>query len=433
MRYDGSATAICRECAGVPAHHVCGRCGDEHAPYQRGLCPRCVTKDRLSELLGDDNARRARGLDGLFELLLSVRSMKDRPRWLARSPVVPLLAELGRGELDISHEALDRHPSRQAARRLEDLLVAAGALPSRDPALARMEEWIDQHLAGSDHEPVVRPFAHWIVLRRYRRKSKAAPLNFGELGRAKAELVSGTAFLDWLTDRGRPPDECAQADIDAWLAGPRADRHIARQFARWAMSQKVMPRLDFPAGHRSGPTPPITQHDPGTLARRLLEDPSIPARERVAAILVAIYAQPIVRVARFTIDQITLSDSGVTIRFAQTPVTLPDLVAIAVRVWLDQRHATMPPLATPSAWLFPGNPPSRPIGEQSLSRRLKLIGVDCRQDRRAALLHLAGEVPAAILADIVGVHVNTATAWAEIAGRPWGDYPSLRDRAGPAG
>jgi hypothetical protein len=387
MRYDGGEAAICSECAGVPEHHVCGRCGDETAPYWRGLCPRCVTKDRLSELLGDEHARRARGLDGLFELLLSVRSLKDRPRWLTRSPIVPLLAELGRGDLAISHDALDRHPSRQAARRLEDLLVAAGALASRDPALARTEEWIEHHLAGSDHEPVLRPFAHWIVLRRYRRKSRHAPLNYGELNRAKAELTSATAFLDWLTDRGRQLGQCAQADVDAWLAGPRADRYIVRPFARWAMAQKLMPRLDFPAGHRSGPTAPITQHEPGTLARRLLEDPSIPARERVAAILVAVYAQPIVRVARFTIDKIIVSDNGVIIRFAETPITLPDPVAIAVRVWLDQRQATMPPLATPSPWLFPGNPPSRPIGEQSLSRRLKLISVDCRQDRRAALLH----------------------------------------------
>jgi hypothetical protein len=429
MRYDGGETAICRECAGVPAHHVCGRCGDEHAPYHRGLCPRCETKDRLSELLGDEDARRVRGLDGLFELLLSVRSLKDRPRWLTKSPIVPLLAELGRGELEVSHEALDRHPSRQAARRLEDLLAAAGALASRDPALARMEEWIEQHLTGSDHEPVLRPFAHWIVLRRYRRKSQHAPLNFGELGRAKAELVSATAFLDWLAARDRPLEHCTQADIDGWLADPRPDRYIARQLARWAMTQELMPRLDFPAGQRSGLTPPITEHDLITLVRQLLEDPDIPARERVAGILVAIYAQPIVRVARFTMDQITVSETETAIRFAETPVTLPELATIAVRAWLDQRRAQMPPIANPSPWLFPGNPPSRPISEQWLSRRLKLIGVDCNQDRRAALLHLAGEIPAAILADIVGVHVTTAGAWADIAGRPWGDYPSLRDCA----
>lgn len=386
-----------------------------------------MTTDRFSELLGDETTRRARGLDGLFELLLSVRSLKDRPRWLRESPLVPLLAELGRGELELTHEALDAHPSRRAARRLEDLLVAAGALPARDPALARMEEWIEQHLAVSDHETLLRPFAHWIVLRRYRRRSQQAPLNLGELGRAKAELVSADAFLDWLTGRGRQLEQCTQADIDAWVSGPRTDRHIARRFARWAMAQKLMPRLEFSAGPRRGPAAPIIAQDPCEIARRLLEDPQIPARERVAAILIAIYAQPIVRVARLTIDQLATSDDEtMTITIAQTPVTLPVPVGAAVRVWLDQREANMPPLAAPSPWLFPGSPPSRPMNEQQLSRRLKLVGIDCKQDRQAALLHLAGEIPAAILADIVGISVNTAGTWAEIAGRPWGDYPTLR-------
>jgi site-specific recombinase XerD len=258
-------------------------------------------------------------------------------------------------------------------------------------------------------------------------KALDADLNLGELGRAKAELASADAFLGWLADRGRQLEQCTQTDIDAWVSGPRKDRHIARQFARWAMAQKLMPPLEFPGGRRRGPAAPIVEQDPRELARRLLEDPEIPARERVAAILVAIYAQPIVRVARLTIDQIATTDTGtMTITLAQTPVTLPVPVSAAVRAWLDQRQANMLPLATPSPWLFPGNPPSRPMSEQQLSRRLKLFGIDCKHDRQAALLHLAGELPAAILADIVGVHVNTAGAWAEIAGRPWGDFPTLR-------
>jgi hypothetical protein len=430
MRYPDHEKAMCSDCADVAPHHFCGRCGNETAPYHRGLCPRCVSSDRLSELLGDDTARRERGLHGLFELLLSVRSIKDRPRWLRESPIVPLLAELGRGELELTHEAMDAHPSRRAARRLEDLLTAAGALPARDPALARMEEWIEQHLAHSDHETLLRPFAYWIVLRRYRRRSQQTPLNYGELGRAKAELTSADAFLNWLTVGGRQLEHCTQADIDAWVSGPRADRHIARQFARWATAQKLMPRLKFPSGPRRGPAGPIIDQDPRDIARRLLDDPEIPARERVAAILVAIYAQPIVRVARFTIDRIATTDTdSMTVTLAQTPVTLPATIAAAVSTWLEQRDMDMPPLATPSPWLFPGNPSSRPIGEQQLSRRLKLFGIHCKQDRQAALLHLAGEIPAAILADIVGVNVNTAGTWAEIAGRPWGDYPTLRDPA----
>ena len=52
----------------------------------------------------------------------------------------------------------------------------------------------------------------------------------------------------------------------------------------------------------------------------------------------------------------------------------------------------------------------------------------CNQARRAALLHLAGRLPAALVADLLGVHVATATQSAQIAGRPWSDYPTLRDR-----
>ena len=61
-----------------------------------------------------------------------------------------------------------------------------------------------------------------------------------------------------------------------------------------------------------------------------------------------------------------------------------------------------------------------------LSRRLKRIGVDCANARRTALLQLGGELPAALLADLLGLHIHTANKWAQIAGRPWGDYPALR-------
>lgn len=428
MRYDGGERAVCRECAGVAAHHVCGRCGQEAAPYARGLCARCVLQDRLTELLGDQAARREGGLEGLFELLMATRSAKDRIRWLTRSPTVPLLGQIARGEVACTYETLDAYPSRRVACRVEHLLVTVGLLAARDPALARLEQWIDQLVVGCEHDAVLRPFASWVILRRCRRKSQRLPLGSGELSRAKAELRSGAAFLDWLSERGRDLGACSQADVEAWLAGERPDRHIARQFARWAMAQKLMPRLDFPVGHRGGPSPPIVDDDRLQLASRLLHDHTISARDRLAGILVAVYAQPIGRVARLSLEHITLIDSDTTIRFGDTPVALSGPIADAVREWLDQRNAAMPPMAAPSSWLFPGNPPSRPIGELTLSRRLKRIGIDCKRDRRAALLHLAGEIPAAILSDLVGVHVTTATAWAEIAGRPWADYPLMRSQ-----
>lgn len=65
---------------------------------------------------------------------------------------------------------------------------------------------------------------------------------------------------------------------------------------------------------------------------------------------------------------------------------------------------------------------SRVLTAASVGRLGRRIACKC-----GSFGHLAGEIPAAILADIVGVHVATAGAWADIAGRPWGDYPSLRE------
>jgi integrase len=426
MRYPGYERPVCRECAGAPAHNLCGRCGAEDAPYARGLCARCVLHDRLTELLGDQPKRVRLGLDGLFDELAAARSAKDMLKWLGRSSAVPLLGRIARSELPCTHETLDRYAPDPAVRRLEHMLVATGALPTRDPALARLERWTEDFLVDHDGEPVLRTFAHWVVLRRYRRKSQRAPLKDGVLSRAKVELRSAGSFLHWLAERNRTLEDCAQADVDAWLAGERADRYIARSFVRFAMAQKLMPRLDFPAGQRGGPCPPVITEELVELAHRLLHDPELSARDRVAGVLIAVFAQPVSRVARLTVDDLTVDGENVAIRFGDTAISMPEPVARDIRELLDQLAELSPSVIRRYQWLFPGAVPSRPIGELVLSRRMKRIGVDCRDTRRAALLELAGRLPAAIVADLLGVHITTATQWAQIAGRPWGDYPALR-------
>jgi hypothetical protein len=426
MRYPGYQEPVCRECAGAPAHHVCGRCGAEAAPYARGLCGRCVLHDRLTELLGDQPQRAAVGLDGLFDELSAARSPKDTIKWLGRSSAIPLLRQMARGELPLAHETLNRHASDPAVRRLEHLLVATGALPTRDPALARLERWTEELLAEHKDEPALRTFAHWVVLRRYRRKSQRALLNNGVLSRAKVEMRSAAALLQWLAEGGLSLEDCGQADVDAWLAGARADRYVARSFARWAMAQKLMPKLDFPSGHRGGPSPPVITEDLGGLAQRLLYDPELSARDRVASVLIAVFAQPVSRVARLTADDVAIDVENVAIRFGDTAISMPRPVAGDLRDLVADITDGYPAVGRHPTWLFPGSPPSRPMGEQVLSRRMKRIGVGCNDARRAALLQLAGRLPAAIVADMLGVHVATATQWAQIAGRPWGDYPALR-------
>jgi hypothetical protein len=62
----------------------------------------------------------------------------------------------------------------------------------------------------------------------------------------------------------------------------------------------------------------------------------------------------------------------------------------------------------------------------ALGRRPRRRGIDCAANRRAALLELSGYVPAPVLADLLGVHINTATRWAKLAGRHQAGYLSLR-------
>jgi hypothetical protein len=49
-----------------------------------------------------------------------------------------------------------------------------------------------------------------------------------------------------------------------------------------------------------------------------------------------------------------------------------------------------------------------------------------RPARNGALAALASDLPAAILADLLGLHVNTAVRWVTYARRDWTDYLAAR-------
>jgi hypothetical protein len=428
LRYPGFPDPLCSHCAGAAPDHACERCGTEDNLYERGLCGHCVLNDRLTALLGDHEQRTRRGLAELFDSFAATGSPTDMIRWLSKSPAARILGQIARGELACDYETLDRLPASPAVRYLEGLLVATGALPPRDSTLARIERWIGDFLLVNDREPALRTFAHWIVLRRYRRASHKAPLKGSALSRGKAELRSASAFIDWLAARDTPLGGCGQADVDAWLAGSRSDRYIARSFVRWAIVRGLMPKLEFPTSSRGGPAAAIIDQDLIELARRLLHDPLITTRDRVAGSLVVLFAQHVSRVARLTLEDITLGTDTVAIRFGSTAIVVPEPLAGELRSLVADRRCRATAQLSEPLWLFSGQTPGRPVDEQVLSHRLKRIGVDCGATRRTALLQLAGKMPAAVVADLLGINILTATKWAETAGRPWGDYPTLRTR-----
>lgn len=432
LRRPGDGPAVCADCIGVEPTHVCSACGVEDALYDKGLCPRCSLVGRLTALLGEPHQRARLGLEPLFVALSHAPSAKAVLDWLVKSKrATGILARMGRGELACSHEALDSLPDSMVVRHLEHLLVATGALPDRDPILAGLERWVDDFLDkidDPDTAKLLRPYANWKVLWPLRAKSERSPLTEGTGYGARDRLKSAAMFLTWLGERGRTPGECRQVDVDAWMTTHRPHRtKPVRAFVMWAMARGAMPRLDYPNNRGLRVAPAIAGDDRWAVARRLLHEPGLDPADRVAGALVVIYAQPVSKISRLRLSDVATAAEGVRLRLGTTLVTLPEPLAGHVRELVARRRSPAKArLPQEVPWLFPGRAPGRPFGEVSLAARLRRLGIEPSRARQVALFQLSAELPAAVVADLLGVHITTATAWARIAGRDWAGYAATR-------
>jgi len=104
-------------------------------------------------------------------------------------------------------------------------------------------------------------------------------------------------------------------------------------------------------------------------------------------------------------------------------VVLPEPLASLTRDLLANRrgHAVLGDQGT-SPWLLPGGQPGRPISADRLGQRLRSIGIRPAQARSTALFQLATELPAAILARMLGIHIKVAVQWQQASAGDWAAY-----------
>lgn len=62
----------------------------------------------------------------------------------------------------------------------------------------------------------------------------------------------------------------------------------------------------------------------------------------------------------------------------------------------------------------------------ALRAQLYPLGIKPRASRQAALFQLAGEIPAPVLAELIGITPRTATTWAALSARDWTGYVAQR-------
>jgi len=181
--------------------------------------------------------------------------------------------------------------------------------------------------------------------------------------------------------------------------------------------------LSFPATRWNGPARALDDQARWEAARRLLHDGTIGTRDRLAGLLVLLYAQPVARISRLTTSHVTIDNATVTIQLGSTPITLPEPVAgLTSQLLTGKRGHATTGAGQPSPWLFPGGQPGQPISATHLGQRLKTLGIQPGQARSTALFQLAAELPAALLARMLGIHITVAVAWQRASAGDWMTY-----------
>jgi len=418
---------LCGTCARPDSSfwHICPGCG-EHMAHRRRRCGRCTLRRRLGDLLRDDTGTIHPQLRALHENLANHERPDTVLSWLNKDTATRTLGELAAGKRALTHAALDELPDNKPLRHLRSVLVATGALPSRDEHLTRLEQRINATVAergDADERALLHRYAGWHLPHRLRRRNNGRQATHGQAVSVQQHVRAAITVLDWLTASNLALSTAGQGDLEAWLSsGHASHRREAGHFLRWAKRQKLT-SLELPATRWDGPNGVLDSEQRWAQARRLLHDDTLKREDRVAGLLVLLYAQRAAAIARLTLDHVHVDEHPVRLRLGSEPIELPEPLATLVLQLVATRHghAALGDQGT-SRWLFPGGRPSQPISAAQLTERLRGLGLRSGQARSTALFGLATELPAALLARLLGIHISVAVAWQRASSGDWANY-----------
>jgi hypothetical protein len=404
---------------------ACTGCGSVERLHHHGLCPRCACDQQLLALLGVDGEL-APHLQPVFRVLAG-SAPTTVLRWLQLSTARTVLAEAARAGQPLTHAVLDGYPPHQAIDHLRKVLVVGKVLPERDEYLAGFERWIRTALArvsDTAERRIMHRFAVWYQLRRLRARAERGNLTVGQVERARAGVRAAVHLITWLRGQDTTLATCSQRDIDRWLEAGRSTNFHARPFVLWACRNGHAHDIEIPDhSAQRGPSTRIKDDQRWTLVRRLLHDDALLLEDRVAALLLLLYGQPLSRVTRLTRDQVTTTSGHVQLILGSKPVEVPPpLDELLLRLAANRRGFAALAHTDDHPWLFPGGAPALPLTAHRLMERVKQLGIQARPARNTAMLDLAAQLPGVVLSKLLGIHINTATRWTDQAGAPRAAY-----------
>lgn len=428
--YDSVRRIVCATCAGVPSRFACITCGSEEQ-LTGSQCGTCRLTERLCDVLADKGGAINLGLITLYDHLLTARDPRAAVRWLRKEPVGTTLRAMAADEVPISHSTLDALPFSPRVRYMRRMLISAGTLPAIDVRLNDLENHVSVFIAGLPPEQaaIISQYCRWEMLRKVRQRSATQPVTAGVYNTRANELRKITAFLSWLDANGLSLASMDQASVDSFFAhhGPPG---AVVTFLNWAIRQKLTGPVAIPGRRPARPRASVPDNIIWNKVDQLVEDESIPLGSRVIGLLVLVFAQRIsdsVRLCRSDVSD----DGSIRIAFGRTPLTLPGPVAVLLRRHLEDLGARRPYVGGGPEWLFPGASPHHHISEASVALHLVPHRIRAREIQQARIDYLVQQVPASIVADTLGININTAIRHAARVNSTWGSYPELR--AAPSG
>jgi hypothetical protein len=412
------------DCAGIPGDYICRRCGCEARRHRDGCCERCILTELLRDLFDDGTGGLRPALQPLFDALCQMRRPRSGHSWASRPEVQHLLRALARDHRELTHQVLNQLQPTRAVTHLRDLLMHHGILPTADRDLLAFETWLSNWLPAlthPEHRQLLELFARWHVLRRLRATAAHTAIGHHRDKQARLQLRRAAALLAWLAEHNLALAECTQATIDAWHAEDYLDRRHAHPFLRWCITTGRVRPLRLPSRTTDNPAP-LAQHRRLTLIRRLLTHDELSSTDRVAGLLILLYAQPATRIVKLRLDNITHHDGQVYLRLGDPPSPVPAPFAALLLEHTQNRPNAYTATNPASPWLFPGRRAGQPIGPNALLTRLRAAGIPALHARTSAMRQLVLQAPPPVVAGMLGYQDSTATHHAEQAGQPWHRY-----------
>jgi integrase len=404
----------------------CVSCGDEAELYSGGRCQRCVLGATAQRLLTNpDTGLIAPELQVIVDALTAMHRPNSGLTWIRQPHVDRVLRELALHPT-LTHELIDQLPAGRTTDYMRNLLVEHGVLPSRDERLARFQSWAlaaQQRITTEEHRKVVARFIRWSLEKRLRSMSTVTDSAFL---RAKQTVTVTIQFCNWLAaEHDVTVQQLTQAHIDLWQSsGPTTREHILR-FIRWAIKAKLIASDLEVTPHRRGTAPrmPITQQN--AVIEQVAHQQTLHPRDRLAAILIIVFAQRAEDVAALTWDQVTITADTVTIDLAGLPIHLPPPLDEPVRALAAGNYNSQTAAHRNSPWVFRGYTPGRHVTPTHLRNYLRPV-LAALEARLGTLNELTQTTPIAILAETLGYSPQTLEAHARASASTYSRYIATR-------